>query len=89
MHKVKTFLENTSIYYLEREQYLYIQDMLKQRSEERQNKVDGMIEKIKKLLDEHNIPYYSIKGRPKEIYSIYNKMKKKNLQFEREARTNY
>ena len=82
MHKIKTYLENTSIYYLEREKYLYIQDMLKQRSEERQNKVDNMIEKIKKLLHEHNIPYYSIKGRPKEIYSIYKKMVNKNLEFD-------
>lgn len=82
MSKIKSYLENTSIYYLEREKYLYIQNMLKQRSEERQIKVDSMIEKIKKLLVEHNIPYYSIKGRPKEIYSIYNKMKKKNLEFD-------
>ena len=82
MHKIKTYLENTSIYYLERERYLYIQNMLKQRSEERQNKVDNMIEKIKKLLHEHNIPYYSIKGRPKEIYSIYKKMVNKNLEFD-------
>jgi len=79
MHKIKTYLENTSIYYLEREKYLYIQNMLKQRSEERQNKIDGMIEKIKKLLKEHNIPFYSIKGRPKNIYSIYKKMNKKHL----------
>ena len=82
MYKVKTFLENTSIYYLEREMYIYIQNMLKQRSEERQNKVDSMIEKIKKLLGDHNIPYYSVKGRPKEIYSIFKKMKKKHLEFD-------
>ena len=82
MYKIKTFLENTSIYYLEREKYLYIQNMLRQRSEERQNKVDGMIEKIKKLLSDHNIPYYSIKGRPKEIYSIFKKMHKKHLGFD-------
>ena len=82
MSKIKSYLENTSIYYLEKEKYIYIQNMLKQRSEERQVKVDSMIEKIKKLMEEHNIPYYSIKGRPKEIYSIYNKMKKKNLQFD-------
>lgn len=82
IYKVKAFLENTSIYYLEKEKYLYIQNMLKQRSEERQEKVDGMIGKIKNLLIDHNIPYYSIKGRPKEIYSIYNKMVKKHLQFD-------
>ena len=82
MSKIKSFLENTSIYYLKREQYLYIQNMLKQKSEERQIKVDSMISAIKKLLEEHNIPYYSIKGRPKEIYSIYNKMVKKHLKFE-------
>jgi len=83
MAKLKTFLENTSIYYLEREKYLYIQNMLKQRSEERQIKIDSMIEKIKNLLGEHNIPYYSIKGRPKEIYSIYNKMNKKNMEMDK------
>ncbi len=81
MSKLKSFLENKSIYYLEKEKYLYIENMLKQKSEERQDKVDSMILKIKKLLDSQNIPYYSIKGRPKEIYSIYNKMKKKHLAF--------
>ncbi len=82
MSKLKSSLENMSIYYLEREKYLYIQDMLKQKSEERQSKVDSMIVKIKALMDEHHIPYYSIKGRPKEIYSIYNKMVKKHLEFD-------
>lgn len=82
MSKLKSSLENMSIYYLEREKYLYIQDMLKQKSEERQSKVDSMIDKIKNLMNEHNIPYYSIKGRPKEIYSIYNKMVKKHLEFD-------
>ena len=82
MSKIKSFLENSSIYYLERDKYLYIQSMLKQRSEERQDKVDSMILKIKKLMEDHSIPYYSIKGRPKEIYSIYNKMVKKNLAFD-------
>lgn len=82
IYKIKAFLENTSIYYLQKEQYLYIQNMLKQRSDERQIKVDSMIGKIKNLLEEHHIPYYSIKGRPKEIFSIYNKMVKKNLKFD-------
>lgn len=82
MSKIKSFLENSSIYYLERDKYLYIQSMLKQKSEERQDKVDSMILKIKKLMEDHSIPYYSIKGRPKEIYSIYNKMVKKNLAFD-------
>lgn len=82
MSKIKSFLENSSIYYLARDKYLYIQSMLKQKSEERQDKVDAMIVKIKKLLEDHNIPYYSIKGRPKEIYSIYNKMVKKHLEFD-------
>jgi len=82
MSKIKSFLENTSLYYLKREQYLYIQNMLKQKSEERQIKVDAMILKIKDLLHQYHIPFYSVKGRPKEIYSIYNKITKRKVPFE-------
>ena len=40
----------------------------------RMQNVDHTIEEIKRTLDENNIKNYQIKGRIKNIYSIYKKM---------------
>lgn len=79
---VKTNLENKSLYILKNEDYIYIENMLKQRNEERLKCIETMTEELKSILHEHNIPYYSIKGRPKSIYSIYNKITKKHSDFD-------
>lgn len=78
---IKTNLENKSLYILNNEDYVYIENMLKQRNEERLKCIDKMSNELKAILHEHDIPYFSIKGRPKSIYSIYNKITKKNLEF--------
>jgi len=79
---VKTNLENKSLYILNNEDYVYIENMLKQRNEERLKCIETMSSELKNILHDHNIPYHSIKGRPKSIYSIYNKITKKNLEFD-------
>jgi len=79
---IKTNLENKSLYILNNEDYTYIENMLKQTSSERQKCIDSMTNELKAILDKQNIPYYSIKGRPKSIFSIYNKISKKNLTFD-------
>ena len=78
---IKTNLENKSLYILNNEDYIYIENMLKQRNEERLKCIEKMSDELKEILHQHNIPYYSIKGRPKSIYSIYNKITKKKLEF--------
>lgn len=82
MFKLKSNLENMSLYYLDREKYDFIKESLKQKEEERMQAIAAMEKQIKEMLDENKIQYYSIKGRPKQIYSIYNKMKQKNLEFD-------
>ena len=37
-----------------------------------------MIEKISDILDKNNVPNYNIKGRIKNIYSVYKKCNKKH-----------
>ena len=78
---IKTNLENQSLYILNNEDYVYIENMLKQRNEERLKCIETMTEELKNILHEHNIPYYTIKGRPKSIYSIYNKITKRKVEF--------
>ena len=74
---IKNNLENKSLYILNNEDYVYIENMLKQTREERQKCIDSMSNELKEILHSHNIPYFSIKGRPKSIFSIFNKLVKK------------
>lgn len=78
---IKTNLENKSLFILNNEDYVYIENMLKQRNEERLKCIDSISKELKDILESHNIPYYSIKGRPKSIYSIYNKITNRHVEF--------
>ena len=80
MNSVKSELEDLSLYYLERDKYIEIQDNLSRKQQVRQNIINEMEKTIKKLLDENKLPYY-ISGRAKSIYSIYKKMYIKGKQF--------
>lgn len=82
MFKLKSKLENKSLFYLDNDMYLYIQKSLKQKEEERIETIEEMKRQLTKLLNDNEIEFYSISGRPKQIYSIYNKMKKKKLTFD-------
>ncbi|HHU59982.1 TPA: bifunctional (p)ppGpp synthetase/guanosine-3',5'-bis(diphosphate) 3'-pyrophosphohydrolase, partial [bacterium] len=82
MFKLKSKLENKSLFYLDNDMYLYIQKSLKQKEEERIETIEEMKRQLTKLLNDNEIEFYSISGRPKQIYSIYNKMKNKKLTFD-------
>ena len=79
--EIKNELEDLCFYYLDNAKYHEIAHLVEGKKAERDNSVQKMIEDIKVNLDGHNINY-EIFGRSKHLYSIYNKMQRKNKRFE-------
>jgi GTP diphosphokinase / guanosine-3',5'-bis(diphosphate) 3'-diphosphatase len=81
LHAIKTELEDLCLKYTEPDVYRDIADKLKDSKEARNKFITHFIAPIVQKLDSFGINY-EIKGRPKSIYSIYNKIKKSNIPFE-------
>ncbi len=82
LNAIKTELEDLGLKYTEPEAYKEIANKLTENKRNRESFVDQFIRPIKKSLDERQLNY-TIKGRPKSIYSIYHKIKKSNTPFEK------
>ncbi len=81
MYQLKWELEDLAFRYLEPEIYAKIATDLAEQREKREAYVARVIEILQKELEKHGISA-TIKGRPKHIYSIYRKMKRKGITFE-------
>lgn len=81
MFRIKAELEDTSLKYVDPQNYAKIMGLLKNDSSARLTNVDYTISEISKLLDEEGIKDYKIKGRIKNTYSIYKKMVTQNKEF--------
>ncbi len=79
--QIKWELEDLSLRFLEPEEYRDIAKKLEVRRTEREQLVKNFIFKLQKNLDQLNVKA-DVSGRAKHIYSIYNKMRNKNLSFE-------
>ncbi|MDO5666223.1 MAG: bifunctional (p)ppGpp synthetase/guanosine-3',5'-bis(diphosphate) 3'-pyrophosphohydrolase [Alcaligenaceae bacterium] len=79
--QIKWELEDLSLRFLEPEIYRDIANKLEVRRTEREQLVQDFIDKLDKNLKQLNINS-DVSGRAKHIYSIYNKMRNKNLSFE-------
>lgn len=82
MYRIKAELEDLSFKYIEEEEYYKIADEITTKKAEREEDIDAMKEQIVELLETHHIKDYSIKGRIKNIYSIYKKIISKNKKLE-------
>lgn len=78
---VKTELEDLSMKYLEPEMYQHIKDKLNQTKRLRTKYINNFTQPIKMVLTALKLDF-EIYGRSKSIYSIWNKMKTKQVSFE-------
>ncbi len=79
--QMKWELEDLSFRYTNPEKYKEIAQQLAERRPDREAGVANIIEAMRALLEKHNIKV-EVSGRPKHIYSIYNKMIKKDKPFD-------
>ena len=79
--QIKWELEDLAFRYVDPDKYKEIADQLTERRPDREAQVDQIMDKLKQVLAQNNIQV-EITGRPKHIYSIYRKMKKKGKSFD-------
>ncbi len=78
LYAIKQELEDLSLKYLNRKMYSQIASMLNEKKRERDEYMHNFIESLRAPLEESGLRF-AIKGRPKSINSIYNKMRKKDV----------
>lgn len=81
LNTIKTELEDLGLKYTDSDAYYDIAVKLKETEPERKRFIQKFIEPLKEILVEQGFKF-KIFGRPKSIYSIYNKVKTKGVQFE-------
>ena len=81
LYNIKTELEDLSMKYLEPEGYREIAQKLSETKRERSRYINEFIKPLKEKLKKAGFNF-DIYGRPKSIHSIWNKMKKKGVDFD-------
>jgi len=81
LYNIKTELEDLSMKYLEPEAYKEIAQKLSETKRERSRYINEFIKPLKEKLNKAGFSF-DIYGRPKSIHSIWNKMKKKGVDFD-------
>ena len=77
---IKWELEDSSLRYLNPQQYYRIVHLMNSKREEREEYISGAIEEIKISISDLKVSS-EIYGRPKHLYSVYKKMKDQHKQF--------
>jgi GTP pyrophosphokinase len=78
--QLKWELEDLSVRYLEPELYKKVAKLLDERRVDREQFIANVVSRLEQVLNKAGIPA-EVTGRPKHIYSIINKMKRKHLDF--------
>ena len=78
--QLKWELEDLSVRYLEPELYKQIARLLDERRIDREQYIADVVSRLEQVLSKAGIPA-EVTGRPKHIYSIINKMKRKQMDF--------
>jgi len=80
--RIKAELEDKSLRYTDAPMYYRVSNMIQAKKEEREASIDSIISQIKNLFNTNDLNDFSIKGRIKNIFSIYKKMVRDNRAFE-------
>jgi GTP pyrophosphokinase len=80
--QLKWELEDLAFRYLEPDAYRRIAAALNEKRADRERYIDAFCETLRAELQHAGITTAVVYGRPKHIYSIYNKMQRKHLEFE-------
>src|SRR5690606_19860284 len=80
--RIKAELEDRSLRYTDPPMYYRVSNMIQAKKTERESSIEHVISDIKTLFDDSEMTDFEIKGRIKNIYSIYKKMVKDNRAFE-------
>ncbi|WP_324721473.1 RelA/SpoT family protein [Salinimicrobium sp. HB62] len=81
LYNIKTELEDLGLKYTEPDVYHEILQKIRESKEEQDKYIGEFTQVIQDSLDKENLEY-TIKGRPKSIYSIRRKMKNQNVTFD-------
>ena len=81
LYNIKTELEDLALKYTDPERYNSILNKMEESKEEQQEYIEAFTKIVETSLTQQKIDY-SIKGRPKSIYSIYRKMESQGVSFE-------
>lgn len=78
--QLKWQLEDLSFKYVEPEEYARVSQLVNRNRKERQAEVDFAMTELQRWLSDDGIEA-EVKGRPKHLWSIYNKMKSQGIEF--------
>lgn len=81
--QIKSELEDLSFRYLDPDTYRQIDDALNEDKAEREKYMIGVIDELRRELAKFGIHDAVISGRPKHIFSIWKKMERKKVNFEK------
>lgn len=81
INAIKWQLEDLSLKYLDEQGYFDIAAKINETRAQRNEYINGVIEQIKEMLKKIKVEA-EVEGRPKHIYSIYNKIHNKQREFE-------
>lgn len=82
MYRIKAELEDTAFQYLHPEEYHDLLEKIQEQRQVREEDISKMQQKIEEVLKLNHLNDFEIKGRIKNIYSVYRKMAEKDLDFD-------
>lgn len=78
---LKWQLEDGAFQFLHSEEFQHIKNAIHMRKADRGQMIDEMINRLKVILEKNNIAHFQLSGRAKHFYSIYRKIKRKQIDF--------